>query len=143
MDTAFTSCNFFERKRPVSNLSEVGLNASEDLTKNKKLVIQKADKGNTVVIINKNAYKTKNILSDFTKFKKIEFGDDKQLNSLTNSERKLKDIIKLLYQKECLTRREHDSIYPTGSRPGIFYGSAKLHKSIIDNCRSFRPIYLL
>ena len=79
LDTAFTSYNFFQRKRPVSNLSEAELNALENLTKNKNLVIQKADKGNTVVIINKNDYKTKiqNILSDSTKFKKLEFGDNK------------------------------------------------------------------
>ena len=35
LDTAFTSYNFFERKRPVSNLSEAELNALENLTKNK------------------------------------------------------------------------------------------------------------
>ena len=73
LDTAFTSYNFFERKRPVSNLSEAELNALQNLTKNKNLVIQKADKGNTVVIINKSDYKTKikDILSDSTKFKKL------------------------------------------------------------------------
>lgn len=54
LDTAFTSSNFFERKRPVSNLSEAELNALENLTQNKIFVIKKADKGNAVVIINKN-----------------------------------------------------------------------------------------
>ena len=138
----FTSYNFFERIRPVSNLNEAELDALENLTKNKNLVIQKADKGNTVVIINKNDNKTKikNILSDSTKFKKLEFGDNKQLNFLINNEKKLKDVIKPLYQKECLTKKEYDSIYPTGSRPGILYGNAKVHKPIIDNCPSFRPI---
>ena len=107
LDTAFTSYNVFERIRPVGNLNEAELNALENLTKNKNLVIQKADKGNTVVIINKNDYKTKikNILSDSTKFKKLEFGDNKQLTFLINSEKKLKDIIKPLYQKQCLTKK--------------------------------------
>ena len=79
LDIAFTSYNFFERKRPVSNLSEAELNALENLTKKKKLVIQKVDKGNTVVIINKNDNKTKmkDILSDSTEVKKLEFGDNK------------------------------------------------------------------
>ena len=58
LGTAFTSYNIFERKRSVSNLSEAELNALENLTENKILVIQKADKDNTVVIINKNGYKT-------------------------------------------------------------------------------------
>ena len=43
LDTAFTSYNFFERRRPVSNLSEAELNALGNLSKNKNLVIRKAD----------------------------------------------------------------------------------------------------
>ena len=142
LDIAFTSHNFFKRKRLVRNLSKAELNALENLTKNKNLVIEKLDKGNTVVFISKSDYKTnvKDIWSDSTKFKKLEIDEKKQLNFLLNSEKKLKDIIKPLYQKECLTKKEYDSIYPTGSRPGILYGSAKVHKPIIDNCPSFRPI---
>ena len=68
----------------TSNLNQAELNALENLTNNKKLVIQKAGKGNTVVIINKNDYKTKikNILYDFNKFEKP------------------------LYQKEFLTKKD-------------------------------------
>ena len=75
-----TSYTFFERKRPVRNLSEAELNALENLTKNKNLVIQKAGKGNTVAAINKNNNKTKikDILSDSTKFKKLEIDENKQ-----------------------------------------------------------------
>ena len=106
LDTAFISYNILERKRSVSNLSETELNVLENLTKNKNknLVIQKADKGNTVVIINKNVYKTK--IKDPTKFKKLEIGENKQLNFLINNEKKVKDIIKTLCQKECLTKKE-------------------------------------
>ena len=62
LDTAFTSYNFFERNRPVSNLNDAELNILENL----KFAIQKADKGDTFVIINKNNYKTrvKDMLSD-------------------------------------------------------------------------------
>ena len=74
----------------------------------------------------------KDILSDSTKFKKLEIDDNKQLNFLLNSEKKLKDIIKPLYQKECLTKKEYGSIYPTESRPGILYGSVKVHKSLLS-----------
>ena len=78
LDTAFTSYNFFERKRLVSNLNEAELNALENLTKNRNYVIQKVEKGNTGVIINKNDYKTKmkDTLSDSTKFKKLEIGEN-------------------------------------------------------------------
>ena len=65
------------------------------------------DKANSVVIINKNNYKTKikDILSNSIKFEKLEFDENKQLNFLLNSAKKLKDIIKTLYQKECLTKK--------------------------------------
>ena len=117
----------------MRNLSDAELKALENLTQNKNLVIQKVDKGNTVVIINKSDFKTKikDILSDSTKFKKFEIDENKQLNSLLNSEKKLKRVS----QEE-----EYNSNYPTGSRPGILYDSAKVHKRIIDNCPSFRPI---
>ena len=54
----------------------------ENLTKSKTLLIQKVDKGNTVVIVNKNDYKTKikNILFDSPKFKKLETDENKQLD---------------------------------------------------------------
>ena len=46
---------FFLREKEVRNLSETELNALENLTKNKDLVIQKADKASTVDIINKTS----------------------------------------------------------------------------------------
>ena len=49
---------------------------------------------------------------------------------LLNNEKKLEDIIKPLYQKECLTKKEYDSIYPTGSRPGIFTSVPKMFHRI-------------
>ena len=78
-DTAFTSYKLFERKKPACNLSEAELNVSENLTKNKNFVIPKVDKRSAVVIINKNDYKTKikDILSDSTKFKKLEIDENK------------------------------------------------------------------
>ena len=121
---------------------EAELNASENLTKNNNLLIQIADKDNTVAVINKNDYKTKikDLLSDPTKFKRFEIYENKQLNFLLNSEKNLKDMIKNLHQKECLTKKESDSVYPTGSRLGILYVSSQVHKPIIDNCLSFRSI---
>ena len=37
-------------------------------------------------------------------------------------------------------KKEYEVIYPRGSRPGILYGSPKVHKPVIDNCPKFRPI---
>ena len=55
------------------NLSKEEHIALNNLIKNKDLVIQKADKGNTVVVINKYDYisKMKTILKDTLKFCKL------------------------------------------------------------------------
>ena len=54
----------------TSNLSKEELKALHNSHKQKHLVIQKADKGNTLVITEKNAYinKMKEITSDTIKF---------------------------------------------------------------------------
>ena len=83
--------------------------------------------------------KFKYILSNFNKFEKLENDENRQFNFLIDNEKR-KDFIKPLYQKECLTKKEYDNIKPTGSRSKIFHDRAKVHKPIIDNCPSFRPI---
>ena len=55
LDTAFSSFDSFNNNKMRSNLSKEELKALHDLRKPKHLVIQKADKGNTVVITEKNA----------------------------------------------------------------------------------------
>ena len=51
-----------------------------------------------------------------------------------------RNALNLYIKKSVSRKKEYDSIYPTGSRPGILYGSAKIQKPITDNCPSFRPI---
>ena len=80
LDTAFSSFDSFNNNKMRSNLSKEELKALHNLRKQKHLVIQKADKGNTVVITEKNAYinKMKEVISDTTKFEKINIEQDKQ-----------------------------------------------------------------
>ena len=96
LDTAFYSFDGFDNNKMRSNLSKDELKALHNLRKQKHLVIQKADKGNTVVITEKNAYinKMKEIVSDTSKFEQINTEEDKQLNFLLNSEKKVIDLIK-------------------------------------------------
>ena len=73
LDTAFASFDAFNNDKVRSNLSKEELKALHNLSKQKYLVIQKADKGNTVAITEKNAYinKIKEIISDNIKFQQI------------------------------------------------------------------------
>ena len=60
--------------------------------------MQKADKGNTVVILDRKDYvwKMKNILIDKSKFQKVYIDHDKILNNLIHMENRLTDVLKNL-----------------------------------------------
>ena len=109
------------------------------------MVIQKANKDNTVVITEKNAYinKMKEIISETTKFEQINIEEDKQLHFLLKSEKKVIDLIKRLENEGKISDKEYELIYPRGSRTGILYGSPKVHKPVINNCPKFHPILLM
>ena len=103
------------------------------------IIIQKIDKSNTV---EKQSYikKMKELLSDTSKFDGFEIPTDKHFNFVINSQDKIKNIFKSLHDKENLTAMLYKKISILGCRPGILYGQAKVHKPVISNCSSFRPI---
>ena len=141
LDTAFSSFYKFKKNKSKNDLSETELQALNSFLQNKDITIQKADKGNTTVIIDKDAYKKKKaIISDRSKFEKLDIQEENHLNFILNKEKRLRKVIKLLYEKGCFTESEYLKICPTGSKLGILYGQAKVHKPVEDNCPSFCPI---
>ena len=58
----------------------------------------------------------------------------------TTVQRNSKISVKRHIKKSVSLKKENYSIYPTGSKPGILYGSTKIHKPIIHNCSSFQHI---
>ena len=71
-DSAFSSYKDTS-KTFEKNLPKPEFDALKILLKNKHTIIQKADKGNTVIILNREDYvcKMKNILNDSSKFHKV------------------------------------------------------------------------
>ena len=71
----------YNEKGAVSNLNKDEISALKTLSKNKDLLIQKSDKGNSVVLIDNSDYLDKmcNILSDSKKFVQSSKVDDEQL----------------------------------------------------------------
>ena len=63
--TALSSFKLYNEKSAVSSLNKNEINALKTLSKNKDLIIQKSDKGTSIVLINKSDYLDKmyNILS--------------------------------------------------------------------------------
>ena len=75
LDTALTSCqNFSSDRESPENVTFSEFNALKRLSKNKDIVIQKADKGNTVAILDKCSYISaiEEILNDNSKFSKLD-----------------------------------------------------------------------
>ena len=79
----FSSFENFKFKGEL-NITPDELKVLKDLSSRKDIIIQKADKGNSVVILNKSDYikRMTEMLSDIDKFKKLNVKPGKQLNLL-------------------------------------------------------------
>ena len=78
------------------NISKEELLALKGLSSNKGIILQKADKGNSVVLVNKADYakRMKEPLSNIRKFKEITVEPGKKINLLLQHEGKLIEFIK-------------------------------------------------
>ena len=130
-----------------STLNSTNLTKSEckflkELIQRKDLVIQKADKGNTVVITNRENYLKgmTSLLSDNSKFIQLNIDKSKWLNYIVNLEKKLKEHFKTLDNNNKTSEDEFKNIWPTGTHPGISYENPKVRKIVNDNIPKFRPI---
>ena len=63
-----------------------------------------------------------------------------ELNYILKHQKKKKNVLKDLNNKEEITEVDYNHLYPCGSRPGILYGMAKVHKPVTDRCPSLQPI---
>ena len=65
-------------------------------SQNKQIVIQKSEKDNSIVIVNRNKYieKIENFLSDKSKFQKTAVKNDNFLNFITSQEKHIDKIFK-------------------------------------------------
>ena len=106
-----------------NNLLKTESDALKSIIGNKKLIIQKAAKGNTVVLLNRKDYISKMILIlvNISKFKKIQIDDSKVPNHSIHMENKFVELLKKLKEKQDVSDKVYNELYPTGSRPGILY----------------------
>ena len=107
------------------------------LKMNQDIIIVRPDKGNGVVILDKQDYikGMLNILKDTTKFRKLET-DPTRLR-----EGQLQRFLRSLKNTSFFSDGLYEKLYPTGSQPARMYGLPKLHK-VKAGCTSvpFRPI---
>ena len=122
LDTALTSYqNFSSDQDPPENLTSSEFKAHKGLSKNKDIVIQKADKGSTVVILDKSSYISaiEEIINDNFKFSKLDTSASKEINHIVILEKKITSELKISKDKEIIDKSTYKSIKPVGSRPGI------------------------
>ena len=139
---AFLSFKTYNSSRRPNNLTHDEFESLLKLSKNKNVVIQKSDKGNSVVLIDKIVYTNgiKKLLDNPRQFEKLSIDPDKELNFILNCEQKVIDILKEIKNKNQINEDLYNKLRPVGSQPGVLYGLAKVHKKVIDGCLAFRPI---
>ena len=78
------------------NISKEEHVALKGLSTNNDLIIQKSDKGNSVVLLNRNDYikRLNEMLSDSSKFKKLNVKSGKEINFLLQQENRLTYFLK-------------------------------------------------
>ena len=148
-DVGLSSFRLYNKKdHRFENLDSNEYEAFLGLAGNENIIIQKADKGNTVVIVDKLSYvqKMEDLLSDTTKFVKVGFNPkhkvNKELRHILDMEEAIKSCMDDLLDNNYLSEEDYKLMKPTGSRPGIMYGLCKVHKDLTNGqvLPPFRPI---
>ena len=118
------------------------MKALRNLSKNKDIVIQKAEKGNIIVIVDKISYISaiEEILNDHTKFSNLDIPAGKEINYITRLEKRITSDLKPLKDKEIIDKATYTNIKPVGSRQGVLYELGKVHKETKNGLPPFRPI---
>ena len=124
-DCALSSFKLYNEKGAVSSLNKDEISALKTLSKNNDLIIQKSDKGNSIVLINKSDYLDK-------KFMKSSVVNEKHLNFIIGIEKKLTNLLKELKASETISENDYKKLKPRGSSFGVLYGLCKTHKKILD-----------
>ena len=146
---AFSSYKTFNKKsHKFENITQPEHQAFLELVDNDNIIIQKADKGNVVVIIDKKTYfaKMDEILKDETKFKKVSFCQkrhkNKELDYILEKEEEISTFLKELYDGNVIPETVYKRLKPSGSQPGVLYGLCKVHKGLgaDGSAPPFRPI---
>ena len=119
LDPALSSYESFSSDwSPSENLTASEFKDLRHFSKNKNIVIQKADKDNSIVILDTISYISaiEEILNNHTKFSNLDIPAGKEKNYLWSQATKR------------WKKATYKNIKPVGSRPGVFYGLGKVQQ---------------
>ena len=112
--------------------------------RNKDIMIQKADKGDNVVITDKVKYMeggVKRAISDSNKFVQLNITPDKYLNYIVNVEKKFKQLFEDLMTK--LVKMSMIKFVLKVLHQEYFMAILKSINQLLITCRNFDQFYLL
>ncbi|CAF1498859.1 unnamed protein product, partial [Adineta ricciae] len=112
------------KHKKMSNLSDEELAALKSLRSNKDIVICKADKGNSIVILDKEMYMKK--AEEILKGKQFELSNEKYHEE---REKELNKYILLLFKDGVIDNKLRHRLKSTCSSVSVFYGLPKAHKA--------------
>ena len=123
-------CRSVEQGKPTKDIRRKERLALGDLKKNKEIVITQADKGNSTVVLDRADYERKALeLLVQRPFRRL------LRDPTTRIENRVNDLLKKLLKAKEITQSTYE--HPLkGTRPPLFYGSAKIHKENVP----LRPI---
>ena len=134
-DVGLSSFRWYNKKdHRFENLTQDEYTAFLSLKSNNNIIIQKADKGNTVVILDRDSYvfEMEKLFGDTNKFIKVAFNPkhkvNKEVRHLTDIESSIKHCLDDLLENNYLSKEDYNYMRPCGSEPGVLYGLCKVHK---------------
>ena len=140
-DSAFECFHSYDPK-VEQNLTKDKYNSLKVLLKDENIIIQKSDKANSGVILNKNDYvkRMEELLADKTKLKKLNIETGKDYNHIHNQELKISETLRSLKKAGSMLSSTYERINPRGTIPSVLYGLFKVHKPTVNNIPKLRPI---
>ena len=136
--SSFKKYNFLKEL----NLSRDEYNALKNLSSLKNIIIQKSDKRNSVVLMNRDDYinRMETLISDPAKFQILSVPENKDYNFMVKEERLVDNILDTLYEKNAITRDIKTTLSTDGPSPALLCGLPKIHKALVDGLPNYIPI---
>ena len=136
--SSFKKYNFLKKL----NLSRDEYNALKNLSSLKNIIIQKSDKENSVVVMNRDDYinRMETLISDQAKFQKLLVSENKDYNFMVKEKKLVDNILDTLHEKNVITRDIKTIFATDGSSPARLYGLPKIHEVLVDGLPNYRPI---
>ena len=106
-----------------NNLNYLERNTIRSLRNDENIIIAKADKGNTTVVLNKDYdQKVKSHLNDENIYRKLPE------NNIKSLQRKVNGTLLDMKKKKYFSREEYEKLYSSSAVTPSFYGLIKIHK---------------